>query len=96
MNVRHRMKELGCGVSVHVYNALIASLERAQQWDQVKLLTGCLYNIPHCLMPVYPLFILLMMFECHPWSLKSRNHLKDGQCHFQGCLFFPASPPVVL
>lgn len=29
------MKALGCAVSVHVYNALIATLERANQWDQV-------------------------------------------------------------
>ena len=36
MKVRHRMKALGCPVSVHVYNALIATLERANQWDQVR------------------------------------------------------------
>lgn len=38
MHVRQRMKQLGCGISVHVYNALIASLERANQWDQVSSL----------------------------------------------------------
>ena len=55
MDVRQRMKALGCTVSVHVYNALIAALERANQWDKVSscsallqtshlLLRGCLHN----------------------------------------------------
>ena len=31
------MHQLGCTTSVHVFNALIAVCERANQWDQVNL-----------------------------------------------------------
>ncbi len=47
VNIRQRMKSLGCTVSVHVYNALIAALERANQWDQVIFLTPVLLRFIH-------------------------------------------------
>lgn len=38
--MRARMQSLGCPLSVHVYNALIAVCEHENQWDQVDPLVS--------------------------------------------------------